>query len=54
MAITKQFIDQCIEAGVEYLIIPSVIGADSKGGLYQRQFAEIEEYALSKVSSQLW
>lgn len=47
----KKFVDVCIDNGVEYAIIVSIIGADEKATLYQRQFAEIEEYAMSKTST---
>jgi hypothetical protein len=43
------FIDACFENGCEHAIIMSYLGSESKATLYHRQFAEIEEYAMSKA-----
>lgn len=43
--LAKSFIDSCMEHGVPYPIILSVLGADEKKTVLHKQFAEIEEYA---------
>lgn len=52
----KNFVDACINHGIQYAIILSVIGTDNVASslpctTYQRQFAEIEAYAKSKQGS---
>jgi len=47
----KRFVDACIEHGVQYGVFISVLGASKKQTAYQKQFAEIEAYALSKAGT---
>ena len=44
----KAFVDACFEFGCRHAVLVSVAGADRKETAFQRQFAEIEEYALGK------
>lgn len=46
--LSKTFIDMCFEHGVQYAVIMSYVGSETKETLYHRQFAEIEEYARSR------
>ncbi|EDQ88184.1 uncharacterized protein MONBRDRAFT_37497 [Monosiga brevicollis MX1] len=49
VAVTKKFIDACFTHGVQHAVILSVLQADRKETKFQQQFAEIEEYAMSKA-----
>ncbi len=39
----KRFIDECINHGIRFGIIISVLGADAKATRYHQQFRELEE-----------
>lgn len=43
--LAKSFLDQCVEHGVEYAVLSSVIGADLGQTRYQQMAKEIEDYA---------
>jgi len=47
----RRFVDVCIEHGVEYGILGSIVGADKQETEYQRQFYELEQYVLSKAGT---
>lgn len=47
--LVSYFVDACFDHGVENAVIISVLGAETKTTRFQKQFAEIEEYALSKA-----
>lgn len=51
--LARRFVDICIERGVEYGVLTSIVGADLAETEYQRQFKEIEEYALSKMGANI-
>jgi hypothetical protein len=42
-------VDACFEHGVEHAVIISMLGAETKTTAYHKQFAEIEEYAMSRL-----
>ncbi|EGD82948.1 hypothetical protein PTSG_12041 [Salpingoeca rosetta] len=42
--LTKRFVDACIEYGVDFPVIVSMLDADKRGTLHQQHFAEIEAY----------
>lgn len=46
--LTKLFIDACIEYGVDFPIIVSVLDADKKVIAHQKHFGEIEDYCEKK------
>jgi hypothetical protein len=47
--LASYFVDACFEHGVEHAVIISMLGAETKTTAYHKQFAEIEEYAMSRA-----
>eukprot|EP00038_Savillea_parva_P008085 m.174599 g.174599 ORF g.174599 m.174599 type:complete len:314 (-) comp13855_c0_seq1:290-1231(-) len=44
----KMFVDACMNHGVQHAVIDSVCAADKEVTLYQKQFSEIEKYAMKR------
>jgi len=47
--LVKYFVDACMDHGVEFGVIISYIGSETKATNYHTQFSEMEEYAASKA-----
>jgi len=47
--LVKLFVQACLDHGVQYAIIPSIVAADTRNTYYQKQFADIEDYVKSQA-----